>query len=157
MVRTHATEALRYGSRSYAGEYVYDRPFQWGSKRTGPDLMRVGGKYPDLWHYNHMMDPRSTSPGSIMPAYPWLADGKVDLDVVPTKIRAMKHLGVPYAEADVASAREDYLKQANQIAGNLARDGIKVEEDSEILAMIAYMQRMGTDLKKADPKELLEN
>ncbi len=157
MVRTHATESLRYGTRSYAGEYVYDHPFQWGSKRTGPDLMRVGGKYPDLWHYNHLTDPRSTSPGSIMPAYPWMTENKVDLEMIPVKVRAMKHLGVPYVDEDINRAQESYLMQAEQIRANLAKDKVEIDADSEILALIAYLQRMGTDIKKADPKELLRN
>lgn len=157
MVRTHATEALRYGQRSYAGEFVYDHPFQWGSKRTGPDLHRVGGKYPDLWHYNHMMDPRSTSPGSIMPAYSWLKDNRVDLDAIPVKVRANKHLGVPYTTEKVANATADYQTQATIIQGKLAADSIAIAADSEMIAMIAYLQRLGTDIKQADPKELEKN
>ncbi len=157
MVRTHATEAMRYGSRSYAGEYVYDHPFQWGSKRTGPDLQRLGGKYPDLWHYKHMIDPRSTSPGSIMPAYAWLASDLVNLDEVEVKLRAMKHLGVPYAEEDIGRGREAYLQQANEVRDRLSKDGIEVNAEAEIVSLIAYMQRLGRDLKTADPEELKRN
>ncbi len=157
MVRTHPTEALRYGSRSYAGEYVYDHPFQWGSKRTGPDLHRVGGKYPDLWHYNHFMDPRSTSPGSNMPTYTWLKDNQVDLDLLPEKLKAMKHLGVPYTDDDPARARDNYLEQARKIQATLQQEGVQLSEDAEILALIAYIQRLGTDLKNADPGELSGN
>jgi cytochrome c oxidase cbb3-type subunit I/II len=157
MVRTHATEAMRYGSRSYAGEYVYDHPFQWGSKRTGPDLQRLGGKYPDLWHYKHMIDPRSTSPGSIMPAYAWLATDQVNLDEVEVKLRAMKHLGVPYAEEDIKQSRDSYLRQANEVRDRLTKDGIEVSAEAEIISLIAYMQRLGQDLKSADPEELKRN
>ncbi len=94
-IRTYAKEELRYGPASTAAEFVYDHPFQWGSKRTGPDLQRLGGKYPDLWHYRHMLDPRSTSPGSIMPPYPWLYDNLVDVDSLAPKLNAVKKLGVP--------------------------------------------------------------
>ena len=157
MVRTHATESQRYGMRSYAGEFVYDRPFQWGSKRTGPDLHRLGGKYPDLWHYNHMMDPRITSPGSIMPAYPWLKDAKVNMDAVPVKAKAMQSLGVPYFQDEVKNAKGVYLKQANEIVAGLQKDGIELSPKSEMIAIIAYMQRLGTDIKKANPEELESN
>ncbi|MEP7317986.1 MAG: cytochrome-c oxidase, cbb3-type subunit I, partial [Panacibacter sp.] len=95
MIRPFRDEVARYGEYSKAGEFVYDHPFQWGSKRTGPDLARIGGKYPDSWHYNHMFDPRIMSPGSIMPAYPWLMDNKLDTSSTPAKIRAMQTLGVP--------------------------------------------------------------
>lgn len=157
MVRTLATETLRYGQRSYAGEFVYDHPFQWGSKRTGPDLHRIGGKYPDLWHYNHMVDPRTTSPGSIMPSYPWLVDNKLDMDEVEVKMKAMKSLGVPYEDDEINSFKESYLGQANKIVAGLATEGLVVDADSEMIAMIAYLQRLGTDIKNADPSELESN
>jgi cytochrome c oxidase cbb3-type subunit I/II len=157
MVRTHATESQRYGLRSYAGEFVYDHPFQWGSKRTGPDLHRLGGKYPDLWHYSHMVDPRSTSPGSIMPSYPWMVDAKIDMDEIEVKMRAMKALGVPYTDGEMSNAVDSYLAQANTMSQNLASDGVEVDSKSEIVALIAYLQRLGQDIKNADPKELLNN
>ncbi len=103
MVRPFRSETLRYGPWSRAGEYAYDRPFQLGSRRIGPDLHRVGGKYPDAWHYEHMKDPRSTSPGSIMPPYPWLLEDKVDVADIQASVSAMKTLGVPYTDADVAN------------------------------------------------------
>jgi cytochrome c oxidase cbb3-type subunit I/II len=157
MVRTHATESQRYGTRSYAGEYVYDRPFQWGSKRTGPDLHRLGGKYPDLWHYNHMIDPRSTSAGSIMPSYAWLRGNLVDPDEIIVKMRAMRHLGVPYTKDEVENARTAYETQSNAVVENLSKDGVQVSPDSEMIAIIAYMQRLGKDIKNADPEELKGN
>src|SRR5690606_13645825 len=118
------------------------------SKRTGPDLARVGGKYPDSWHYNHMLDPSSMSPGSIMPAYPWLLDDQVDVSSTVAKIKAMKRLGVPYPEGYENIAASDMEKQANRIAENLKKDGIQTLPDREIVALIAYLQRMGTDIKK---------
>lgn len=157
LVRTHAVESLRYGTRSYAGEYVYDHPFQWGSKRTGPDLHRVGQKYPDLWHYKHMINPNDTSPGSIMPPYPWLEASTVDMDEIEVKMRAMKSLGVPYDEGEIKGSRDSYLAQANAIVARLNADNIMADPKAELIALIAYLQRLGTDIKKADPKELEAN
>jgi cytochrome c oxidase cbb3-type subunit I/II len=157
LVRTHISEVQRYGTRSYAGEFVYDHPFQWGSKRSGPDLHRVGGKYPDLWHYNHMLDPRSTSPGSLMPPYPWLLGNTVDLELIDDKLTVMKRLGVPYKKEQIENARFYYLNQAESIQRNLAKDGISIDTSSEMVAMIAYIQRLGVDLKSADPEELKRN
>src|SRR5439155_19679788 len=125
MVRPFRDEVARYGEYSKAGEFVYDHPFQWGSRRTGPDLARVGGKYPDSWHYNHMMDPQSMSPGSIMPSYGWLLDDKIDTASTPAKIRAMKKLGVPYPEGYDLVANKDLLIQANSIRISLKIDKIK--------------------------------
>ena len=150
MVRTLALEEKRYGRHSEGGEFVYDHPFQWGSKRTGPDLHRLGGKYPDLWHYKHMIDPRSTSPGSIMPSYPWLAEDKVDVEWLPRKLKAMQTLGVPYADEIVKSPKETYLKQALAMQKRLLNEGITVSEYSKMVALIAYMQRLGTDIQKAE-------
>lgn len=147
MIRPFRHETERYGEYSKAGEFVYDRPFLWGSKRTGPDLHRVGGKYPDSWHYYHMIDPRSMSPGSTMPPYPWLAKDKLDISSTPVKIRTMQKLGVPYPEGYDAIANEDLMKQANRIAMKLELEGIEVESDSELVALIAYLQRLGTDIK----------
>ena len=146
-IRPFRSETERYGDYSKAGEFVYDHPFLWGSKRTGPDLQREGGKYSNAWHYNHMMDPRTMSPGSIMPAYDWLIDQKLDTTTTATKIRAMQTLGVPYPDGYAAIANQDLDKQAKEISANLAIDKIKVSSDKEIIAIIAYLQRFGTDIK----------
>ncbi len=150
MVRPFRSETERYGEYSKAGEFVYDHPFQWGSKRTGPDLHRVGKKYPDSWHYNHMYDPTSMSPGSIMPPYPWLFKNKIDYASTPAKIRAMQTLGVPYPEGYDEQANDDLRKQAEEITLNLQKEGIEAVSDREIIAIIAYLQRLGTDIK-AEP------
>jgi cytochrome c oxidase cbb3-type subunit I/II len=147
MVRPFRSETARYGEYSKAGEFVYDHPFQWGSKRTGPDLHRVGGKYPYSWHYNHMMDPSSMSPGSIMPAYPWMLDNALDTSTTAAKIRAMQTLGVPYPEGFDRIANIHLMNQADSIAANLKKDGIETLSDREIIAVIAYLQRLGTDIK----------
>jgi len=147
MIRPFRDEVARYGEYSKAGEFVYDHPFQWGSKRTGPDLAREGGKYPDSWHYNHMYDPRSMSPGSIMPQYVWLLDNKLDTASTPAKIRAMMTLGVPYPGDYDKIANVDLMKQADSIAQNLKKDKIQTPSDAEIVALIAYLQRIGKDIK----------
>jgi cytochrome c oxidase cbb3-type subunit I/II len=147
MIRPFRSETERYGEYSKAGEYVYDFPFQWGSKRTGPDLHRLGGKYPDSWHYNHMLDPESMSPGSIMPPYPWLFENTLDISSTESKIRTMMTLGVPYPEGFEKVANDDLKAQADKIAANLEASGIKVMSDKEIVALIAYLQRLGTDIK----------
>ncbi len=147
MIRPFRSETARYGEYSKSGEFVYDHPFQWGSKRTGPDLHRIGSKYPDAWHYNHMKDPRSMSPGSIMPPFPWLSEDKIDFNGTPPKIRAMQKLGVPYPDGYDMKALEDMQKQAEQIVKSLADAGITVEPDKKIVALIAYLQRLGTDIK----------
>lgn len=147
MIRPFRAEVARYGDYSKAGEFVYDHPFQWGSKRTGPDLHREGGKYPDSWHYNHMDDPRTMSPGSIMPPYPFLLDNTLNTSNTAAKIRTMQALGVPYPEGYDKIAEQELQKQAKQIAANLEKDGIKTSSDKEIIAMIAYLQRLGTDIK----------
>jgi len=147
MVRPFRSETSRYGEYSKAGEFVYDHPFQWGSKRTGPDLARLGGKYPDSWHYNHMLDPGSMSPNSIMPPYPWLLEDQIDVSSTVSKIKAMKRLGVPYPEGYEEIAANDMEKQANEIAANLKKDGIQTLADREIVALIAYLQRLGKDIK----------
>ncbi len=144
MIRTLPEDVLRYGKPSLAEESMYDRPFQWGSKRTGPDLARVGGKYPDLWHYRHMLDPRSVTPNSIMPSYPWLFDAKTNFDGLNRKFAVMKSLGVPYTDDEVANASKAARDQALTIANGLRGDSpVKNLEDREIIAMIAYMQRLG--------------
>lgn len=147
MIRPFRSETVRYGEYSKAGEFVYDHPFQWGSKRTGPDLARIGGKYPDSWHYNHMFDPSSMSPGSIMPSYPWLLDNDLDTASTPAKIRAMITLGVPYEKGYDQLANRDLMKQADGIAESLKKDGIETLSNKEIVALIAYLQRMGKDIK----------
>ena len=147
MIRPFRDEVARYGEYSKAGEFVYDHPFQWGSKRTGPDLARIGNKYPNSWHYNHMLEPQSMSPGSIMPSYAWMLDDPIDTASTPAKIRAMQRLGVPYPEGFDQVANADLMKQAESIRTKLAADKIKTPANREIIAMIAYLQRMGTDIK----------
>jgi cytochrome c oxidase cbb3-type subunit I/II len=143
MIRPFRHETLRYGDYSRIQEFIYDRPFQWGSKRTGPDLHRLGGKYANLWHYLHMMDPRSTSPGSNMPVYTWLKDGSVDLDGTGHKLATLAKLGVPYSEAEIANAREDALAQARLLTADLKAQGVELADDAELTALIAYLQRLG--------------
>src|SRR5690554_4293273 len=170
MIRPFRSEVERYGEYSKSGEYVYDHPFLWGSKRTGPDLHRLGGKYNDNWHFNHMYDPQSTSPGSIMPAYKWLFDNKpAYIDDIEDKMEVLATLGVPYTEEEIAQARESIKTQGEQIAKNLEADPdyVKSYEESkktaqargeefvpmsqrEITALIAYLQRLGTDIKIKD-------
>ena len=154
MIRPFRDEVVRYDPAdleySKAGEFVYDHPFQWGSKRTGPDLHRLGKKYPDSWHYYHMLQPTSMSPGSIMPPYPWLFEQDWDKEVLPKKIRAMQTLGVPYQEGYDAASIQDAETQAQQIASGLKKDEIEVSPDKEIIALIAYLQRLGTDIKNLD-------
>lgn len=148
IIRPFRSETVRYGEYSKSGEFVYDHPFLWGSKRTGPDLHRLGGKYPDSWHYNHMYEPESTSPGSIMPKYPWLMDNTLDYSQIGDKMSAMVSLGVPYTEDEVANAETALMAQAKKIANGLNADpNIDVNADDEIIALIAYLQRLGTDIK----------
>jgi cytochrome c oxidase cbb3-type subunit I/II len=154
MIRPFRDEVARYGEYSKAGEFVYDHPFQWGSKRTGPDLAREGGKYPDSWHYNHMYDPRSMSPGSLMPQFTWLLDDQLDTASTPAKIRAMQTLGVPYPAGYDQVANRDLMHQADSIAANLKKDKIITPSSAEIIALIAYLQRVGRDIK-AEPKKIL--
>ena len=157
MIRPFRSETERYGEYSKSGEFIYDRPFLWGSKRTGPDLHRVGEKYPDSWHYNHMVDPRSMSPGSIMPRYPWLATKDMNHKYLPGKIKALRKLGTPYPEGFEEEAVADLETQAAEVAASLRADGIDQEglEKKEMIAMIAYLQRLGTDIKlpQADANE----
>jgi cytochrome c oxidase cbb3-type subunit I/II len=151
MIRPFRSEVERYGEYSKAGENVYDHPFQWGSRRTGPDLAREGVKSgkiykPDSWHYEHFVNPQKTNIQSIMPPYPWLAKNDMDLESIPKKIRAMQTLGVPYPEGYDEQAIADLQQQAAKIAGGLRQAGIEVEDQKEIIALIAYMQRLGTDI-----------
>lgn len=158
MIRPFRSETERYGEYSKAGEFVYDHPFLWGSKRTGPDLHRIGSKYPDSWHLRHMHRPISTSPGSIMPAYPWMLDREYKTDDIPNKINALRTVGVPYAEGYEDLAIKDAEAQAEMIAQGLKDNGFGVINDEEkgvtynitskkqIIALIAYLQRVGTDI-----------
>ena len=155
MVRPFRYEVMRYGEYSKAGEFVYDHPFQWGSKRTGPDLARIGGKYPDSWHFNHMLEPTSMPPGSVMPKYPWLFRRDIDLASTNSKIHAMRMLGVPYEVGYEAKANEDLTAQADKIAASLKSDKIEISSKKEIIALIAYLQRVGKDIK-ADQKTALK-
>ncbi|XMO85578.1 cytochrome-c oxidase, cbb3-type subunit I [Algibacter sp. AS12] len=169
MIRPFRSEVERYGEYSKAGEFVYDHPFLWGSKRTGPDLHRIGGKYSDNWHFNHMYDPQSTSSGSIMPRYPWLITGsssELDKSMTEKKMEAMVTLGVPYTDDEIANAQQSMLEQGAKIEENLHADpdftktyeaDKKYASDNgepfiemknrEIVALIAYLQRLGTDIK----------
>ena len=147
MVLPFRSEVERYGEYSKAGEFVYDHPHLWGSKRTGPDLHRIGGKYSNMWHYLHMENPRSMSPGSLMPTYPWLLENKLDVSSLKAKISAMRTLGVPYKEGYEELAETELMQQAEIIANDLLENGIVAESDKEIIALIAYLQRLGTDIK----------
>ncbi|MCL2177951.1 MAG: cytochrome-c oxidase, cbb3-type subunit I [Proteobacteria bacterium] len=140
-VRPFLAETMRYGEHSQIEEFVYDHPFQWGSKRTGPDLQREGGKQPSLWHYNHMIDPRATSKGSNMPAYPWLASNKIDTKLGEKKLRTMQKLGVPYSNAQIDFAEKDQQTQAETVLKDIGADGLAW--DSELVALIAYLQKVG--------------
>jgi cytochrome c oxidase cbb3-type subunit I/II len=145
MIRPMVAEYQRYGEAARAEEFIYDHPFQWGSKRTGPDLEREGGKYPSLWHYSHLLDPRSTSPGSNMPPYPWLATAHIDSKLAPRKLLAMQKLGVPYTNADIDGAEAAQHAQADTVVANLAENGVRAEWNSEVVALISYLQRLGRD------------
>lgn len=144
MVRTLPSEVLRYGEASKMDESQYDRPFQWGSKRTGPDLARVGKKYPNLWHYRHMMDPRAVTPKSLMPSYAWLTKLNIDFDSLPRKMQVMADLGVPYTAFEITNAKESARRQAANIAEDLKSQGAPANlEEREVVALIAYLQSLG--------------
>ena len=130
MIRPFRAETERYGHYSVAGEFVYDRPFQWGSKRTGPDLHRVGGRYSDEWHRLHMINPRDVVPESIMPGYPWLADTPLDGSDIQAKMTVLRQLGAPYSDAEIESAPQ------------------ALEGKTELDALIAYLQGLGIELGK---------
>lgn len=149
MVRPFRDETERYGDYSKSGEFIYDRPFLWGSKRTGPDLHRLGGKYPNSWHYNHMDDPTTMSPGSIMPPYPWLLTDDLDTKYTSAKIKVLQSLNTPYPKGFADRAVEDLKTQASGIVADLRKNGIVQDnlENKEIIALIAYLQRLGTDIK----------
>jgi len=157
MIRPFRSEVERYGEYSKAGEFVYDRPFLWGSKRTGPDLHRIGGKYNDNWHFNHMFDPRLTSPGSIMPRYPWLLTDDLDTSDTESKLQGLVTLGTPYTQFEIDNALHLLRNQAEEVEKNLRQDpefvknyGASNMENKEIVALIAYLQRLGTDIKKGE-------
>lgn len=147
LIRPFRSETERYGEYSKAGEFVYDHPFLWGSKRTGPDLHRIGNKYNHRWHYQHMLDPQSISPGSIMPAYPWLFEQDYTTEELPAKVSIMRQLGVPYAENFETEAVAHANNQANEIVKGLRETDVEVAPNKEIVALIAYLQRLGTDIK----------
>ena len=149
MVRPFRSETERYGEYSKAGEFVYDHPFQWGSKRTGPDLAREGVgnlKKSNGWHFRHLREPSSMSEGSIMPAYPFLLEQNLDTSSTPAKIRAMQTLGVPYNKGFDLVANVTLMQQANRISQNLLSDSIRVSPNKEVIALIAYLQRLGKDI-----------
>jgi cytochrome c oxidase cbb3-type subunit I/II len=146
MVRTLSADAARFGDYSKPEEFIYDHPFQWGSKRTGPDLHRLGGRYPSLWHYAHLMDPRSTSPGSNMPSFKWLAADRVDIKLGRAKLALMQKLGVPYTNAEIDGAEVAQRTQGEVVVTDLASQGVTVAWDSEMVALISYLQRLGRDV-----------
>ena len=150
MIRPFRHEVLRYGEYSRMEESLLDHPFQWGSKRTGPDLARVGGKYDNLWHYLHLMDPRSTSPSSNMPTYTHFKTGTVDPAVVVKRMKALRTLGTPYTDEDIALAEQRFMNQGQQITDDLADKDVEIKPDSKMAAMIAYLQRLG-HLREATP------
>lgn len=150
MVRPFRHELERYGPYGRAGETIYERPFLWGSKRTGPDLSRVGGKYPDLWHVRHFENPRSTSPTSLMPPYDWLLTSEMDLDNLDTKLARLQMIGTPYSDAEVANAQTSARQQAAAMAAGIESGGGPAGlADKEVIALIAFLQRLGQDIRAA--------
>ena len=148
MIRPMVSERLRYGEPSHISESVYDHPFQWGSRRIGPDLARVGGKYRHLWHYRHMIAPREMTPGSIMPNYPWLIKKDIAFKQLPKKMKVMKSLGVPYSEEDIKRSVSMAKEHADEIASVLVDEGVPEKiKTKEMVALIAYLQRLGTDFE----------
>jgi cytochrome c oxidase cbb3-type subunit I/II len=143
MIRTLVPDVMRYGDYSRLGESIYDHPYQWGSRRIGPDLAREGGKYPDSWHFQHMMNPRAISPGSNMPNYPWLFDTDTDVAALPAKISVQRTLGVPYPEWTPAEIQARVDEQAAGIVARLRDADLRVEPDRQIVALIAYLQKLG--------------
>jgi len=154
MVRPFRHETERYGEYSKAGEFVYDHPFQWGSKRTGPDLHRVGTKYPSLWHVRHMDNPPSTTPGSVMPRYTHLRTTPFDASAIAAKMSALRQVGVPYTDGQIEAASQSIAAQSATLAAEVeAQQGPKGLADKEIIALTAYLQRLGTDIKWKRPPE----
>jgi cytochrome c oxidase cbb3-type subunit I/II len=152
MIRTLVPDVLRYGDYSRLGESIYDHPFQWGSKRNGPDLARVGGKYPNVWHLRHMEDPRAISVGSNMPPYPWLLTRDLDLSTLPSKISVQRTLGTPYPNWTPEQIKSRVDEQAKAIAADLKTAGAYVAPEKEIVALIAYLQHLGQSEKVAPAK-----
>ena len=149
MIRPFRSETERYGEYSKAGEFVYDHPFQWGSKRTGPDLAREGTgnlKKTNGWHFRHFREPSSMSEGSIMPSYSFMLAQDLDTSTTAAKISAMQTLGVPYEKGFDKIANANLMKQASGIVENLKADSIRISPNKEVIALIAYLQRMGTDI-----------
>jgi cytochrome c oxidase cbb3-type subunit I/II len=157
MVRPFKSDTVRFGDPSHIGDHVYDHPFLWGSKRTGPDLLRIGDRYPDGWHYNHMLNPRSTSPGSIMPTYTWLTTRDLDNSLLQEKMEVLRRLGLPYSEASIQNAYTLYDAQAYKIVNNLQQQGIQCDKDKEIIALIAYLQCLGKRIAQPDDQGKVEN
>jgi cytochrome c oxidase cbb3-type subunit I/II len=153
MVRPFREETLRYGEYSKPGEYVYDHPFLWGSRRIGPDLQRVGGKYPDSWHYDHMMDPQSMSPGSLMPTYTHLFEQPLNFGGIDAKVQIFSGtFGAPYNKYDLEHVEVMARGQAATIAEGLMAEGRPDIRDKKIVALIAYLQRLGTDIRAQAPE-----
>jgi cbb3-type cytochrome c oxidase subunit II len=153
MVRPLRTETERYGAYSLAGESVYDRPFQFGSRRTGPDLARVGRKYPDSWHWLHFQDPQSIEPRSNMPSFAFLSETPLDLSLTRRKLETLRALGTPYSDAEIANAEADARAQLGAVAAALRKEGVELDEvaaQSETLALIAYLQSLGHALRAAE-------
>jgi cytochrome c oxidase cbb3-type subunit I/II len=151
MIRTLVGDVLRYGPYSKLGESIYDHPFQWGSKRTGPDLAREGTKYNNLWHYKHMRDPRELSPGSTMPNYPWLYSKRTDVDSLESRLRVQRMLGVPMPPMTKPEIQQAVSTQAGTIAADLKTAGVDADPDREIVALIAYLQKLGKSEKLDQP------
>ncbi len=149
MIRTMVSDVLRYGPASEMADSRYDHPFQWGSKRTGPDLARVGGRYPDLWHYRHLLNPRDIVTQSIMPEYPWLFEQKLDLSTIPRRFSVLQTLGVPYTDAQIETSIDVAKQEAQAMAKTLEEQGgPKAMEDKEITALVAYLQTLGKQTEK---------
>jgi cytochrome c oxidase cbb3-type subunit I/II len=164
MIRPFRSEVERYGEYSKGGEYVYDHPFLWGSRRTGPDLHRIGKKYNSSWHFNHFLDPMNTSPmedkilgkpRNFMPKYTWFISSDLDYNNIKGKMKGLRTVGVPYTDAEIANAEASLKAQAKDIENELRQDPDFVKnygdshiENKEVVAVIAYLQRLGTDIKK---------
>jgi len=156
-VRPFKSETDRYGTYSRAGEGIYDRPFLWGSRRTGPDLARVGGKYPDSWHWLHFLNPRDIEPRSNMPAFRFLSERELDLSTTSRKLEVLRGLGTPYSDAEIAGAEAAARAQSAEVASSLRAAGVKLDalqEKSETLALIAYLQTLGRAVKSEPPRQV---